>query len=140
MLHFISINVHYPAFISRLFRILCLHMMLCFTSCNSKCLGCVLVQRESKSSDFKGVSGVYVLCNNYECLCNFNKVNPIFVPLSLLCDSSLHTRVAWKFRRIIWFWIFKFLKKKISYFLRHLILNFVILSLYLASGWWILIQ
>lgn len=25
--------------------------------CGSKCLGCIYVQRESKSSDFKGVSG-----------------------------------------------------------------------------------
>lgn len=27
----------------------------------SKCLGCVYVQRESKSSDFKGVSGMFSL-------------------------------------------------------------------------------
>lgn len=25
--------------------------------CDSKCLGCIFVQRESKTSDFKGVSG-----------------------------------------------------------------------------------
>ena len=28
---------------------------------HSKCLGCVYVQRESKSSDFKGVSGTVIV-------------------------------------------------------------------------------
>jgi hypothetical protein len=28
---------------------------------DSKCLGCVYVQRESKSSDFKGVSGTVIV-------------------------------------------------------------------------------
>lgn len=94
-----------PFFISRLFRILCLHMIVCCASCNSKCLGCVLVQRESKSSDFKGVSGVYVLCYNYWNVCNFNEVNPIFVWFfTWYC-------MTWKLRWIIWFWIFKLLKK-----------------------------
>ncbi|KAJ9186615.1 hypothetical protein P3X46_002164 [Hevea brasiliensis] len=37
--------------------ILC-HMSSCFPSFVAKCLGCVYVQRELKSSDFKGVAGV----------------------------------------------------------------------------------
>lgn len=31
----------------------------------SKCLGCVYVQRESKSSDFKGVSGIIYFSGTY---------------------------------------------------------------------------
>ncbi|WVY89930.1 hypothetical protein V8G54_035444 [Vigna mungo] len=34
----------------------------------SKCLGCVLVQRESKSSDFKGVSGFWIYSGRLACV------------------------------------------------------------------------
>lgn len=73
-----------------------LALMYCDIFCDSKCLGCIYVQRESKSSDFKGVSGAYfieicicALCNNDKYVPNLNEVKTVQHPLFPSCSSSL---------------------------------------------------
>ena len=71
-----------------------------YVSCDSKCLGCVYVQRESKSSDFKGVSGAHMyLCMSMHfiiiiTLYNSNNVKeckiPCCIPYSVLYVFSFH--------------------------------------------------
>ena len=70
------------------------------TSCDNKCLGCVYVQRESKSSDFMGVSGAHMyLCMSMHfiiiiTLYNSNKVKeckiPCCIPYFVLYVFSFH--------------------------------------------------
>jgi hypothetical protein len=52
---FISLNTSCIFFIHRIIQNILLTYYGLF--CDSKCLGCIYVQRESKTSDFKGVSG-----------------------------------------------------------------------------------
>lgn len=57
--------------------------------CDSKCLGCVYVQRESKSSDFKGVSGAYILVyENFIIIMRLFAIQikyPCFIPRPVHC-------------------------------------------------------